>query len=777
MTNLKTDQGLCLALAKAESEEAVISILKDTGHWGDPSVWVEFGNNENNFSTIGNQQSIPESALIEKLINSVDAVLMSACMEKGVHPAEKQKTPPDIRTALEEFFSIRGGKLSSLTSSQRAKLAENIAFVATGSKKTPCYAIVDKGEGQTPGKFSETILSLNKSNKLRIPFVQGKFNMGGTGVLQFCGKNNLQLIVSRRNPNIKKFNDYSDESIDKWGFTIVRRFDPAGEIRSSSYKYLAPARRILSFEAESLPLLPGTYPEAYASPLTWGTYIKLYDYQIQSALRTNILFDLYNRLSLLMPELALPIKLYERRNGYKGHSFEATLTGLSVRIDDDSRDNVEEGFPTAASIGLEDLQLPVKIIAFKKGKSEKYKSQEGIIFSVNGQTHGYIEKIFFSRKNVGMSYLADSILVLVDCSNISGRGREDLFMNSRDRLRKGEIFKIIENELEDLISSHVGLRQLKETRRRELLTSQLSEENSLADVIEELLKKSPALNKIFIEGSRLSNPVRSVDAGPEPVFIPKKYPTYFSLLKEYSPDAPKKAHSNRKFRIQLKTDAPNDYFCRDIDSGAFSLSLNGEEYSRFCINLWNGTVNLNISLPKNAKKGDLINFTYCVSDKTRYEPFDGSFFVTVIDPDNSISEGLGVRKPPSSTKNKGNDKGPGGLALPNITEITEEKWPECGFTKESALLIRDSGGEGYDFLINVDNIHLRLEKSCHKGDTTALVAKYKYGMILIGMALLSGYQSDTEELDDPSERVSIATKYISPFLLPMIELLGQVLED
>jgi hypothetical protein len=33
----------------------------------------------------------------------------------------------------------------------------------------------------------ETILSLARSNKMYIPFVQGQFNQGGTGALRFCG--------------------------------------------------------------------------------------------------------------------------------------------------------------------------------------------------------------------------------------------------------------------------------------------------------------------------------------------------------------------------------------------------------------------------------------------------------------------------------------------------------------------------------------------------------------------------------------------------------------
>src|SRR5260370_8158658 len=92
----------------------------------------------------------------------------------------------------------------------------------------------DCGEGQTPERMPETLLSLNKSNKLRIPFVQGKFNMGGTGVLKFCGRHNLQLIVTRRNPAILngKFNDTSD---DHWAFTSVHPQDPNPAPRTPAY--------------------------------------------------------------------------------------------------------------------------------------------------------------------------------------------------------------------------------------------------------------------------------------------------------------------------------------------------------------------------------------------------------------------------------------------------------------------------------------------------------------------------------------------------------------
>ena len=178
---------LCLRLLKSESEREVIHYLENAGYWNDPSAWKYYGDMENNFSTIGNQQRSPAAALVEKLINSVDAVLIKECLSRGISP-ESFKAPQSIQQALKDFFEIREGKLSNVEIYERGLLAENIALVSTGDKRSPCYTIVDKGEGQFPDEFSNTFFSLNKSNKLRIPFVQGKFNMGGTGVLQFCKK-------------------------------------------------------------------------------------------------------------------------------------------------------------------------------------------------------------------------------------------------------------------------------------------------------------------------------------------------------------------------------------------------------------------------------------------------------------------------------------------------------------------------------------------------------------------------------------------------------------
>jgi len=139
------------------------------------------------------------------------------------------EAPQSIEEAQEMFYNIPKGVLANVVPSKRSELAENITITATGSKTKPSYTIVDKGEGQSPKMMPKTFLSLTKSNKLRIPFVQGKFNMGGSGSLRFSGEHNLQLVVSKRCPDIKGENDITSKY---WGFTIVRRENPSDNMKT-----------------------------------------------------------------------------------------------------------------------------------------------------------------------------------------------------------------------------------------------------------------------------------------------------------------------------------------------------------------------------------------------------------------------------------------------------------------------------------------------------------------------------------------------------------------
>jgi hypothetical protein len=97
---------LCLALMRADSENEVVAVLTEAGYWYDPSRWRFFGDAENNFSTIGNQQSEAIAALVEKIVNGVDARLINMCSTAHIDP-ESPAAPRSIREAVAKFFEGR----------------------------------------------------------------------------------------------------------------------------------------------------------------------------------------------------------------------------------------------------------------------------------------------------------------------------------------------------------------------------------------------------------------------------------------------------------------------------------------------------------------------------------------------------------------------------------------------------------------------------------------------------------------------------------------------
>ena len=195
------------ALYYAATEDDLDRIINAHPDIFRPENWYPLGSNENNFGVIENQQSTPIAALIEKITNSIDAVLMKKCFEAGIDP-KSDEAPKSMNEARAKFFkNYEDWDLPSA----RKKQAESIQIIADGPRLKPSLTIFDDGEGQDPEKFDKTFLSLLEGNKTEIHFVQGKYNMGGSGAIVFCGKKRYQLIGSKRYDNLGDF-----------GFTLIR---------------------------------------------------------------------------------------------------------------------------------------------------------------------------------------------------------------------------------------------------------------------------------------------------------------------------------------------------------------------------------------------------------------------------------------------------------------------------------------------------------------------------------------------------------------------------
>ncbi len=767
-------QELCLRLVRAESEEEAIRILDETGYWNNERLWRAYGDQENNWGTIGGQQELAEAALVEKITNSVDAMLMSGCLEKGIDPEDENEAPASAGQAAELFFGIRDGLLTRTTKEARAELAESILLVATGRKgeKKPNYIIIDKGEGQSPSKFPETFLSLAKSNKVRIPFVHGRYNMGSTGVLPFCGENSLQLIVSKRNPAIA-CREKSDPCSTQWGFTVVRRFDPTGTMKNSVLKYLAPGGEVLRFEADCLHVLPGDYPEAYVKPLEWGTLVKMYSYQIRPQYTSPATLDLYYRLSLMLAKTPLPIRVYERRPGYSGHTLSTIISGLTVRLEEDYAAKIEEGFPSGGDFPVAGQMLPYNIFAFKEDDPKKrLASREGIVFLLGGQMQGSIPTTFYKRESVGMSYLANSLLITVECDNLNRSTTEKLFMTSRDRLRDIPVKSEIEKQLEKLVKEHKGLRELQHRRRNEAIGRLIGDSKPLKDILQKVIKKSPALASLLIPGTKLHNPFDLRPVRTQEKFRGKTFPEYFKLIGDHERECP----INRRFRVQFETDVENDYFTRDMYRGTFTLCVDGSPISSYTLNLWNGIANLNISLPTDASIGSLFHYRADVSYEGQVEPLGDDFAVRVIDPVQRSAGTPGERVRPPGPEGKGNRKAPSGLELPEIHEIGRNQWDDK-HNKYSALHIEQSGSGGYDFYVNVDNVYLMSEiKARPKKNEKLIREQFKVALTLVGLALLQADRKENREEDFTIlDRIDEYTRLIAPIVIPVINDLGKLL--
>ena len=835
-----------LSLLKADSENEVIAILKTAGYWEDSSAWRLYGDIDGNFATAGNQQSRPEAALVEKVVNSVDARLLGECLSQGIDP-ESENAPYSIRQSIAILFDGKShgtdveSSIAEWSSKKMLEQAQRITIAITGNKPRqgmPCITIADTGEGQSPERFPDTFLSMHKDNKLRIKFVQGKFNMGGTGVLKFCGQNSFQLIISRRNPNI--INKWQGKSTkwtsrdlrdDEWGVTIVRRFRPnnaAGQVRNSVFKYLAPVKSkndeqsVLSFKSESLPIFPEDN-RAYSRQSTHGSAIKMYEYDTKGyGSQALMKGGLLSRLEALLPQIGLPVRVHECRSyrGDEARSFANNLVGLTVRLGENRAENLEENYPTTTSFVVRNERMTAQIYAFKGDKADSYRTNEGIIFTINGQSHGAIPKTFFERAKVKMGRLAKSLLIVVDCSNMSVGAREDLFMNSRDRLSGGDLRKSIEEELESIVRNHPGLKQLREKRRSEEIANRLEESKPLEEILDNILKTSPTLSRLFIFGQRLSRPHRAdIDmqnegggqgnGEGEGLFEPKPQPTYFRFYKKkYGEQLTRNAEIDRRCRIKFETDVQNDYFERSQNPGCYEIAVidgafEGIELSH-SVTIHNGIANWSIKLPEEQISiGDKLTIECTVNDDTLLEPFVNVASITIVPHEESSDStksskrlvntsggklnngGTGPEGGGGSSRGQG-EKASGGIALPEMIEVhrNDQAWIHHQFDDATACkVIQDE--DAYTFYINVDNIYLLTELKETKADVALEKTKFIWANVLIGLALIHddkqrNLQSRTEE-DETTEtvfaQIDRTTRALGPFLIPMIDQLGAITED
>jgi len=120
-------------LIRREDEEDITELLNGFGlkEYNDIN-WLPFGGVQNNYGQIGTQQADSISALIETLVNAVDAVLQGECLKRNLDPSSSV-APRTMVEAAEQFLSVPDGNLAKISTTERTKLAERyISVMITG---------------------------------------------------------------------------------------------------------------------------------------------------------------------------------------------------------------------------------------------------------------------------------------------------------------------------------------------------------------------------------------------------------------------------------------------------------------------------------------------------------------------------------------------------------------------------------------------------------------------------------------------------------------------
>ncbi len=570
----------------SHTEDEVEDILKDYGLIESAENWKPYGNNENNYAIVENQQAAAVPALIEKLTNGIDAILEKRCLEEDIDP-KSSTAPQSVEEAVAQFFPNH--KNWDLATGRKDQ-AEMLQVIAQGPKRNTSLVVYDDGIGQLPENFEKTFLSLVRGNKNEIHFVQGKYNMGGAGAVVFCGKQRYQLIASKHFQGDAKF-----------GFTIVRRHPLSKTEKTTKkntwYEYLCIDGLIPSFSAKEMDL--GLYNRKFKT----GTILKLYSYQLPTGVN-DISRDLNQSINEYLFSPALPIYTIEQENRYPNNvNRQRHLYGLKRRLENDNGKYIEHFF-SEESVEKDFGKVKVTCYVFKAradGKNSRktketisrefFKNNMSVLFSLSGQVHGHFTSEFITR-TLKLPLLKNHLLIHVDCSGVNTEVRNELFMASRDRLKDGEESKLLRAKVAEILKDS-KLKEINASRKASLNVEGGEAEEMLRNITRNLPIQddlAKLLNQTFkLEDDRSGTKQqkekkkkeKDKNGGEKTVFNPQRFPTTFRLKGKHKEEKGLpliKIPKDGNRRILFETDVEDQYFDRVQEPGELQIALLGPKH-------------------------------------------------------------------------------------------------------------------------------------------------------------------------------------------------------
>ena len=780
-------------LYRAPHEVQVENVLRRYSLLNSPENWRPYGGTESNFSVVENQQSSPIPALIEKITNGIDAILMRRCVEEGVDP-RSDRAPRSIDTAVDQFFPNH--KNWDVRTTRRIQ-AQHLQILADGPRMNTSLIVYDDGEGQAPEDFEDTFLSLLRGNKNEIHFVHGKYNMGGAGAVAFCGKKRYQLTASKRFDNGTHF-----------GFTLVRRHplsrDEEKRKKATWYEYLIVEGKIPAFSVAEMDL--GLYKRKFRT----GTVIKLYSYDLPAGSRSVISRDLNQSINEYLFSPALPVLTIDNATRYPDdRNLQRDLYGLKRRLEEEDSRYVAQSFSEV--IHDQDIgHVKISCYVFKPRidetsvketratiQREFFKNNMAVLFSVDGQVHGHYTSEFITR-SLKFHLLKDYLLIHVDCTRIRTDFRNELFMASRDRLKEGQESTRLRHLLAEVLAKS-RLKDIHKDRKASITVESKDAEDLLRSITRNLPIRSDLLELLgqtFKLDDKRNGQRRDTarpapkKANEAPTFSPQRYPSFFNIdtKRRSSEDFPMVSLPIGGERdIRFSTDVEDQYFDRVTDPGELQIALldlgpneqRGGDQPGFprqvdtILNVTNsspqkGTIHVLIRPTQALKVGDAVTLRASLSSPERQ--LDQIFMVKITQPETKPKEPKKGEQPDTR------------LGLPNLHlvykepqngQLTWEQLENTGIPMARDDVVRplvDDTGSLSDVYINMDSstwlthrTKLSTEDAITVGEKRYVSSVYFHTLFLYTITKNRKYAIVSEEKENDVELVDYIADLFETF--------------
>ncbi len=511
--------------------DQIVSSLNDD----DKLKWRDLGDREANYSTVHSADA-DVGLLLERITNSIDAYIEK--FAKKYKEFENFNSPYDVINFLKE---------------KNEEIHKDDIFVEIHkTKKFTNFLFWDNGVGLTNEEMTNTILSLNASNKFRKKYTMGSFGQGGSTV---CGGNKYTIICSVKDTNLSftiiRFNSLDDDEFAKQG----------------KYEYL------VSSEDD----LPITIPfdemkETFNSEINKGFKKDFFGTLVfHIEFEKNIIGREFYKVCdeiLFNPAFAYKIGYFNRDKKDKPEQWNVkNMQGLKRRLINNVEENkilnkttVSQYFNDGEEIVLTYYYLKDD----KNGESQKvnrflHDCKNPILVTFNGQVHGKFSRRLI-EENAKLPQLKENLIIEVNCNKISNESKKKTFITDRQRLTNESRQKIKEEIVKFISDDPILLDEQSRKYSEEAAKGMQKGSEKMQEILAKMLKNNLLVGQISIsgdektEGDGGSGGNGSGDGGKKKIIETKDFPTYIKITNQ----PPINAKIGKILTLNIESDLSNE---------------------------------------------------------------------------------------------------------------------------------------------------------------------------------------------------------------------------